>query len=221
MWRAPLRWAGPPTQLPLLVPELDRLLSRQLLTPFEQRHRLARDHLPQRHFQRLAPAVIPERLEVQHLPAITDPALARRERRALLLVTNVHRPRLCSGHLWRPALLPCHVIGPALAAADKVLAVGDQALVQLAGQQWDAVRPGVITEPMAGHADLAAAGLEQHALIEVMPLLYRGFELGDHGRWPRERDAHEPLQMGTPVLAQVGGNAGGVGTGAVGEQLPG
>ena len=34
-----------------------------------------------------------------------------------------------SSHIWRPARLAGHVIGPALAAADEVLAVGDQALV--------------------------------------------------------------------------------------------
>jgi hypothetical protein len=50
----------------------------------------------------------------------------------------------CSGHLRRPALLPCHVIGPTLAAAGEVLAVGDQTLVQLAGEQWDAVDTGVV-----------------------------------------------------------------------------
>ena len=32
----------------------------------------------------------------------------------------------------------------------------DQALVQLAGEQGDAVEASVVAEPMAGHADLAA-----------------------------------------------------------------
>ena len=31
----------------------------------------------------------------------------------------------CSGHLRRPALLPRHVVGPALTAAGEVLALGD------------------------------------------------------------------------------------------------
>jgi hypothetical protein len=47
--------------------------------------------------------------------------------------------------------------------------------MQLAGEHRDAVDPSVMAEPVAGHADLAAAGLEQHVLIEVMPLLNRGF----------------------------------------------
>jgi hypothetical protein len=48
----------------------------------------------------------------------------------------------------------------------------------LAGEQRDAVHPGVVPKPVAGHADLAAAGLEQHHLIEVGPLLDRGFKPG-------------------------------------------
>jgi len=80
--------------------------------------------------------------------------------------------------------------------------MGDQALVQLAGEHRDAVHPGVMPKPVAGHADLAAAGLEQHVLIEIRPLLDRGFELGDHGRRPGEGEAHEPLQMRTHALAR-------------------
>ncbi len=34
-----------------------------------------------------------------------------------------------SSHVWCPARLAGHVVGPALAAAGEVLAVGDQALV--------------------------------------------------------------------------------------------
>ena len=51
-----------------------------------------------------------------------------------------------SGHLRHPALLPRHVVGPALAAAGQVFAMGDQTLVQLAGEQQDAVHPGVMAE---------------------------------------------------------------------------
>jgi len=39
-----------------------------------------------------------------------------------------------SGRVRGPARLTGHVVGPALAAAGEVLAMGDQALVQLAGQ---------------------------------------------------------------------------------------
>jgi hypothetical protein len=73
----------------------------------------------------------------------------------------------CSGHLRRPAPLTGHVISPALAAAGEVLAVSDQPLVQLAGEHWNAVHPSVVPEPVAGHADLAAAGFQQHLSIEV------------------------------------------------------
>ena len=63
-----------------------------------------------------------------------------------------------SGHLGQPAPLPHQVVSPALAAAGQVFAMGDQTLVQLAGEQRDAVHPGVVPKPVAGHADLAAAG---------------------------------------------------------------
>jgi len=109
----------------------------------------------------------------------------------------------CSGHLRRPALLTCHVVGPALAAAGQVFAMDDQPLVQLAGEQRDAVHPGVVPKPVAGHADLATAGLEQHYLIEVGPLLDRGIEPGIQCCGPGERGTHESWLMRTPVLARL------------------
>ena len=45
--------------------------------------------------------------------------------------------------------------------ASEVLAMGDQALVQLAGEHRDEAHSRVVPEPVAGHADLAAAGLLQ------------------------------------------------------------
>jgi hypothetical protein len=42
----------------------------------------------------------------------------------------------------------------------------------------DAAHSRVVPEPVAGYADLAAAGLLHGALIEVGPLLDRGFEPG-------------------------------------------
>jgi len=81
-----------------------------------------------------------------------------------------------SGHLRRPALLADLVVGPTLAAAGEVLAMGDQPLVQLTGAHWDAVHPGVVAEPVADHADLAAAGPEQHGLIETGPVLNWSFK---------------------------------------------
>jgi hypothetical protein len=49
--------------------------------------------------------------------------------------------------------------------------MGQQALVQLAGEQGNAVHPGVVTEEVAGEAELAAAAGHQHLLIEIGPLL--------------------------------------------------
>ena len=75
--------------------------------------------------------------------------------------------------------------------------------MQLTGEHRDAVHPGVVPKPVAGHADLAAACLEQHRLIEVRPLLDRDFKLGGQSRWPGQRDTHEQLQMRALVLARV------------------
>ncbi len=108
-----------------------------------------------------------------------------------------------SGHVRRPALLASHVIGPALAAAGEVLAVGDQALVQLAGEHRDAVHPRVMPEPVAGHADLAVAALHDHVAVEIRPFLNRGFNPSGQGRRPGTRNTHELPQMHTPVLVQV------------------
>jgi hypothetical protein len=49
------------------------------------------------------------------------------------------------------------VFCPAAAAVGEVLAVGNQPLVQVAGEQRDAVGAGVMAEEVAAHADLAAA----------------------------------------------------------------
>lgn len=41
--------------------------------------------------------------------------------------------------------------------------------MQLASAQWDAVHPGMVPEPLAGPADLAAAAALQDCPIEVRP----------------------------------------------------
>jgi hypothetical protein len=82
--------------------------------------------------------------------------------------------------------------------------MGDQALVQLAGEQRNAIDPGVVPEPVAGHADLAATSLEQHFTLEIRPLLHWRFEPCRQHRWPEKRGTHETLQIRTPVLAEVG-----------------
>jgi hypothetical protein len=47
------------------------------------------------------------------------------------------------------------VFRPAAAAVGEVLAMSDQALVQVAGEQGDALGPWLMPEEVAGHADLA------------------------------------------------------------------
>jgi hypothetical protein len=91
------------------------------------------------------------------------------------------------------------VFCPAAAAVAEVLAVGNQALMQVAGEQRDAVGAGVVAEEMAGHADLAAAGGAQHVLIKPGPifdlLVAGGLQTG-------EGDRHQDDSCGcTPVLA--------------------
>ena len=49
--------------------------------------------------------------------------------------------------------------------------MGDQALMQLAAEQRDAVGAGVVAEEMAGHAALAAAAGAEHVLFEPGPVL--------------------------------------------------
>jgi hypothetical protein len=80
--------------------------------------------------------------------------------------------------------------------------MGDQALMQMTGEQRDAVHPGVVPKPVAGHADLAAAGLEQQ-LIEVGPLLDREIEPGIQCCGSGERGTHKLWSMRTHVLARL------------------
>ncbi len=92
-----------------------------------------------------------------------------------------------------------NVLGPAAAAVAEVLTVGNQALVQVAGEQRDAVGAGVVAEAVAGHADLAAAGGAEHVLIKPEPVLdllvAGGLQTGEGNR-------HHGDSCGrTPVLA--------------------
>jgi hypothetical protein len=117
----------------------------------------------------------------------------------------------CDGHrscrFRRPAPLAVQVLRPAAAAVGEVLAVGDQALVQVAGEYRDAVGAGVVPEEVAGHAHLAAAAGEQHRLIEPGPALDR---LLAGGAQTCGRDGgHGDFLMRTSVLAEVRGIAPG------------
>jgi hypothetical protein len=49
--------------------------------------------------------------------------------------------------------------------------MGQQALVQLAGEQGNPVHPGMVAKPVAGDANLVAAAGHEHLLIEIGPLL--------------------------------------------------
>jgi hypothetical protein len=51
--------------------------------------------------------------------------------------------------------------------------MGDQALIQWAAEQGDAVGAGVVGEEPAGHVDLAAAAEAEHVLFEPGPVLDR------------------------------------------------
>jgi len=76
---------------------------------------------------------------------------------------------------------------------------GDQPLMQVAGEQRDAVGAGVVPEEMAGHADLAAAAGAEHVLIEPGPVLDR---IKAGGLQTGEGDRHHGSPCGrTPVLA--------------------
>jgi hypothetical protein len=67
--------------------------------------------------------------------------------------------------------------------------MGGQALVQVAGEQRDALRPWVMAEEVACHAHLAAAAGAEHGLIQPGPVFNRlvagglqaGEGDGDHG----------------------------------------
>ena len=73
-----------------------------------------------------------------------------------------------------------------------MLALADQPLVELAGQQGDLGFTKVMAEGAAGEADLLAAAGDQQGRIQLGPAFW-GLEEGrDHGR---------PCAMHTPVLA--------------------
>jgi len=72
----------------------------------------------------------------------------------------------------------------------EVIAMGDQALMQMAGQLGYAVGPWMVPEEVAGHADLTAAAGAEDRLIEPGPLLDRFLAVesaGEHSN-PRIRE---------------------------------
>ena len=147
------------------LPERDGFHPAQLPAEFEERSLLARKPLAAGHVQGLAPPIPAGCSEMQHLATIADPAILRGERRGLA----IGHP-LASSHLRCPAALAGEIIGAALASMGELLAVGDQLLVQLTAQSGGAVWSGVVRQPVAGEADLAAAGGNQKSWIHVGPL---------------------------------------------------
>jgi hypothetical protein len=74
-------------------------------------------------------------------------------------------------HLKAPAnrnLPPPH---PPRTPPSQVLALGNQTLMNRAGEQCDAVPAHLITEVLTGHADPGGAGGSQDINIQVVPLL--------------------------------------------------
>jgi len=130
-------------------------------------------------------------------PSLSQPSWGESGGRRRSLA-SIDRP----GRLRYPAAGACHVVSAALATAGEVLAKGDQPLVQLAGQHGDAVHTGVMPEPVAGHAHLAAAGLEQHVPLQVRPVFWRVKRTRRRSN-ATNRDPHHQASMRTPVLARI------------------
>jgi len=89
---------------------------------------------------------------------------------------------------------------PAAAPVSEVLAMGDQALMQVAGEQGDAVGSGVVPKEMAGHADLAATAGAEHVLIKPGPVLDRinagGLQTGEGDRHRGDSYRHTSVLAG-------------------------
>jgi hypothetical protein len=111
-----LRAAGLPALRQALARELNRTLSAEPRTPLQQWHRLIGEQLPAGDLQLLPPLIPDHRFEVQHPPAIAQPALSRSGWDFLALPLRKH----LSAHLRCPPPLADHVVRPPLAAADQV-----------------------------------------------------------------------------------------------------
>ena len=132
LWWLPLRGAGCPALSSALPPQFNGLVTAELLAPFEQWRSLIPQPLAARHLRFLLRAIPDHRFEVQHLASITQPGLGRAGRDSLPGSLSAWYPH-ASARLRRPTALAGHVIGPALTAAQQVVALGNQAplLVQV------------------------------------------------------------------------------------------
>jgi len=99
---------------------------------------------------------------------------------------------LCSSRFWRPTARACRLATPARATAGEVLALADQALVELAGEQGNLVVTEVMAKRAAGEADLLAAAGDQQGRIKQGPAFWGLEERWGHG---------QPLAKRTSVLA--------------------
>jgi len=167
-WRLPLRGARCPALRAALAPQFNGLVTAEALAAFQQWRGLIPQPVTTGHLQFLLRAIPDHRFEVQHLASITQPGLGRVGWNSLSGSLSAWYPH-ASARLRCPTALAGHVVGPPLTAAQQVVALGNQAPVQLAGEEGDALRSRMVTEPMAGHADLAAAAGAQHVFIEVGP----------------------------------------------------
>ena len=82
----------------------------------------------------------------------------------------------------RPTQRACRLTAPVVATAGEVLALADQALVELAREQRDLVVTEVMAKRTAGEANLPAAAGDQQGRIKLGPAFW-GLEEGrGHGR---------------------------------------
>jgi hypothetical protein len=68
-------------------------------------------------------------------------------------------------------LLVCGAAGRDAPETQTALAVGDPAMVQMAGQQRDGVAAAVMAQEMAGHADLPASAAAEHVVLKPGPVV--------------------------------------------------
>jgi len=99
-----------------------------------------------------------------------------------------------------PVQLSVQVLHPAAAAVGEVLSLVDQALVQVAGEQRNAIGPRVVAKEMAGHADLVAAAGVEHLLIKPRPVPNR---IKAGGLLPEDLHRHHGDCCGPSLIAGV------------------
>lgn len=97
-----------------------------------------------------------------------------------------------------PIQLAGQVLHPAAAAVGEVLSVVDQALVQVAGEQRNAIGPRVVAKEMAGHADLVAAAGVELLLIKPRPVPNR---IKAGGLLPEDLQRHHSDCCGPSLIA--------------------